>query len=92
MIVLRIDGIIVVAYSKMDRSAGTFKRPFGLHPLACWIDNTGELASLMVRAGNAGSNSAADLIAVLSEAIAQISKHHRRQLLVTCDAAAPATT
>jgi hypothetical protein len=85
MIVLRIDGIIVVAHSKDDRSAGTFKRTFGLHPLACWIDNTGELASLMPRAGNAGSNSAADRSRCCP--IAQIPKHHRRQLLVTCDAA-----
>jgi hypothetical protein len=87
MIVLRIDGTIVVSHSKKDRSAGTFKRTFGHHPLACWIDNTGELASLMLRAGNAGSNTATELIAVLAEAIAQVPQKYRRRLLVTCDAA-----
>jgi hypothetical protein len=55
--------------------------------LACWIDNTGELASLMLRAGNAGSNTATDLIALLAEAIAQVPKPYRRKLLVTCDSA-----
>ena len=66
-VVLRIDGTLVISHSKKDRAAGTFKKTFGHHPLACWIDNTGELASLMLRAGNAGSNTAADLIAVLAE-------------------------
>lgn len=87
VIVLRIDATLVVTHSKKDRSAGTFKKTYGMHPLACWVDNTGELASLMLRPGNAGSNTAADLIAVLAEAIAQIPKQHRIKLLVTCDAA-----
>jgi hypothetical protein len=86
-IVLRIDGTLVISHSKKDRAAGTFKRTFGHHPLACWIDNTGELASLMLRAGNAGSNTAADLIAVLAEAMAQVPKPYLRKLLVTCDSA-----
>ena len=42
-----------------------------MHPLACWVDNTGELASLLLRGGGAGSNTAADLITVLGEAITQ---------------------
>jgi len=58
-----------------------------MHPLACWVDNTGELASLLLRGGGAGSNTAADLIGVLAEAIAQVPKAHRRRLLVTSDAA-----
>lgn len=70
MVVLRIDGTIVPAHSKKDRAAPTFKKTFGHHPLGCWIDDTGELASLLLRAGNAGSNTADDLISVLHEAIA----------------------
>jgi hypothetical protein len=45
------------------------------------------LAALLLRAGNAGSNTAADLITVLHEAITQISKRQRRRLLITCDGA-----
>jgi hypothetical protein len=86
-VVLRIDGTLVPAHSKKDKAAGTYKRSYGMHPLACWVDNTGELASLLLRGGGAGSNTAADLIAVLGEAIAQIPKAHRRRLLVTSDAA-----
>ena len=87
MVVLRIDGSLVISHSKKDRSAGTFKGSFGHHPLGCWIDNTDELASLMLRTGNAGSNTAADLTAVLADAIGQVPKPHRARLLITSDAA-----
>jgi hypothetical protein len=87
MVVLRIDGSLVVAHSKKERAAPTFKKTYGHHPLGCWIDNSGELASLLLRAGNAGSNTAEDLIAVLHEAIAQVPKPSRRRLLITSDGA-----
>jgi hypothetical protein len=87
MVVLRIDGSLVVAHSKKERAAPTFKKTYGHHPLGCWIDNTGELAALLLRAGNAGSNTAADLTAVLHEAIAQVPKPYRRRLLITSDGA-----
>jgi Transposase DDE domain group 1 len=87
MVVLRIDGSLVVAHSKKERAAPTFKKTYGHHPLGCWIDNTEELASLLLRPGNAGSNTAEDLIAVLHEAIAQVSKPYRRRLLITSDGA-----
>jgi hypothetical protein len=87
MVVLRVDGLLVVAHSKKERAAPTFKKTYGHHPLGCWIDNTGELASPLLRAGNAGSNTAADLIAVLHEAIGQVPKPYRRRLLITSDGA-----
>jgi hypothetical protein len=87
MVVLRVDGSLVVAHSKKERAAPTFKKTYGHHPLGCWIDNTGELASPLLRAGNAGSNTAADLIAVLHEAIGQVPKPYRRRLLITSDGA-----
>jgi hypothetical protein len=86
-VVLRIDGSLVVAHSKKERAAPTFKKTYGHHPLGCWIDNTGEMAALLLRPGNAGSNTAADLITVLHEAIVQVPKPHRRRLLITSDGA-----
>jgi hypothetical protein len=68
-VVIRIERSLITAYSKKDRAAPTCKRGFGNHPLAGWVDNTGEQAALMLRAGTAGSNTAADLIAVLADAI-----------------------
>jgi hypothetical protein len=40
MIVLRVDGTIVVSHSNKDRAAGTFKRTYGHHPLAVWINRS----------------------------------------------------
>ena len=87
MVVLRIDGSLVVAHSKKERAAPTFKKTFGHHPIGCWIDNTGELASLLLRPGNAGSNTATDLIGVLGEAITQVPTSYRQRLLITSDGA-----
>jgi len=48
-IVLRVDATISIAHSGKENAAGTFKKTFGFHPLGCWIDNTRELAALMLR-------------------------------------------
>jgi hypothetical protein len=86
-IVLRVDGTISIAHSSKQQAAGTFKGSFGFHPLGCWIDNTRELAALMLRPGNAGANTAVDLIDVIKAAIAQVPASHRDDLLVTSDGA-----
>jgi hypothetical protein len=86
-IVLRVDGTISVAHSAKAQAAGTFKGTFGFHPLGCWIDNTRELAALMLRPGNAGANTAVDLIDVIKAAIAQVPPERRDDLLVTSDGA-----
>ena len=44
---------------------------FGYHPLLCFLDNTGEALSGLLRPGNAGANTAADHITVLDHALAQ---------------------
>jgi len=70
-----------------ENAAPTFKKTFGFHPLTAWCDNTGEALAIKLRPGNAGSNTAADHIEVLTEAIEQIPAEHRRRLLVTIDGA-----
>jgi hypothetical protein len=52
-----------------------------------WCDNTFESLALKLREGSAGSNTIADHIEVLDEAITQIPARHRRDLLITCDGA-----
>jgi hypothetical protein len=86
-IVLRVDGTLTIAHSSKQQAAGTFKGTFGFHSLGVWIDNTGELAVLMPRAGNAGADTAADLIDVLRQAIAQVPADHCYDLLITSDGA-----
>ncbi|WP_051071889.1 hypothetical protein [Amycolatopsis decaplanina] len=52
-----------------------------------WCDNTGESLALLLRKGSTGSNTVADHIEVLDEAIAQIPARYRRDLLITVDGA-----
>lgn len=87
VITLDIDATIVVAHSEKENAAATFKRTFGYHPLGVWCDNTEEFLAAKLRAGNAGSNTTADHIEVLTEAIAQVPGTHRRRLLIRSDSA-----
>lgn len=68
-IVIRLDASIVIAHSDKE-AATTFKKTFGHHPLTAWCDNTGELLAVLLRPGNAGSNTAADHLTVLKAATA----------------------
>ncbi|MGL5850973.1 MAG: IS1380 family transposase [Phycicoccus sp.] len=87
MVVLDVDATIVLAHSEKELAAPTFKKTFGFHPIGVWCDNTGEFLAGMLRTGCAGSNTAADHIGVLTEAMAQVPAAHRRRLLVRSDGA-----
>ena len=71
-----LDGLLVVAHSDKEGAAATFKRGWGHHPLWSFADHgpdgTGEPLSVMLRPGNAGSNTAADHIVVIREALRQL--------------------
>ena len=87
VVVLDIDATIVVAHSEKENAAATFKRTFGYHPIGVWCDNTEEFLAAKLRAGNAGSNTTADHIEVLTDAITQVPGSHRRKLLIRSDGA-----
>jgi len=87
LVVFDIDATIVVSHSEKENAAATFKRTFGYHPIGVWCDNTSEFLAGKLRAGNAGSNTAADHIEVLTEAIAQVPAAHRKRLLIRSDGA-----
>lgn len=86
-VVLDVDATIVVAHSEKENASPTFKRTFGFHPLGVWCDNTEEFLAAQLRTGRAGSNTAADHITVLTEAINQIPAAHRKDLLIRADGA-----
>ena len=92
LIVLDTDATIVISHSEKENAAPTFKRTFGFHPLGVWCDNTSEFLAAKLRAGNAGSNTAADHIEVLTDAIAQIPAAHRKKLLIRSDGAGASHT
>ena len=63
-----IDATITIAYSEKD-AAPTWRRAFGYHPFLAFLDRPDiagrEALPGLLRAGNAGSNSARDYISVL---------------------------
>jgi DDE family transposase len=83
---LRLDASVVACHSEKQGAEPNFKG-FGLHPLGCWCDNTTEPLAAVLRPGSAGSNTAADHLAVLAGAITALPPKYRRRLMVTCDGA-----
>jgi hypothetical protein len=95
-LVIDIDATLVTAHSEKEQAAPTFKRGFGHHPLCSFLDHgpqgSGEPLAVMLRAGNAGSNTAADHIAVATQALAQLPGHRPggrpgRKVLIRTDGA-----
>lgn len=88
-----LDGVLVIAHSDKQDAAPTWKKTYGHHPLMGFVDHgpggTGEPVASLLRAGNAGSNTAADHIEATRLALAQLPKEYRRgrQTLIRCDSA-----
>jgi hypothetical protein len=98
MIVIDPDATLVRAYSAKQGAKKTFKKTVGHHPLLAYLDygrgGTGEPAAALLRPGNAGSNTAADHVAVLEHALAHLPADQiraddqgRRPVLIRCDGA-----
>lgn len=88
-LVLDVDASIVLCHSEKESATRTWKKTFGYHPLFCFLDNTGEALSGMLREGRAGSNTTADHITVLDHALAQIPDcyRHGTPILLRSDSA-----
>jgi hypothetical protein len=88
-LVLDIDASIVVCHSDKENATSTWKKTFGYHPLFCFLDNTREALSGLLREGRAGSNTTADHITVLDQALNQIpdAYRHGTPVLVRSDCA-----
>ena len=86
-IVIDIDATLITAHSDKQGAAVTFKKGYGFHPLGAWCANTTESLAMLLREGNAGSNTVSDHIRVLADAIDQIPAKSRRKILVRVDGA-----
>ncbi|AJC54246.1 L4BD family NADP-dependent oxidoreductase [Streptomyces sp. 769] len=78
---------VTISASNKAGTAVTLKKTWGFDPLACWCANTQESLSMLLRPGNAGSNTVADRIAVLSDALRQIPGSSGAKILVRVDGA-----
>jgi hypothetical protein len=76
------DATITISHSEdKENAAKTWKKSFGHHPLLAFLDRPevsgGEALAGLLRPGNAGSNTAADHITVLDQALAALPAHAR---------------
>lgn len=76
------DATVTISHSEdKENAAKTWKRTFGFHPLLAFLDRPevsgGEALAGLLRAGNAGSNTAADHVTVLEQALAALPEHAR---------------
>ena len=78
LIPVDIDATIVLAHSEKQKASPTWKKTFGFHPLAAFADHGagagGEALAILLRAGSAGSNTAAEHIEVTRLALAQLPR------------------
>lgn len=81
------DATVLTCASRKQGAAGTYKGTWGFHPLAAWCANTFECLAMMLRPGNAGSNTACEHITVLGDALTQLPRGYRRRILIRIDGA-----
>jgi hypothetical protein len=88
-VVVDLDATIVIAHSEKELAAPTWKKTFGFHPMTAWADHgaggNGEPLAIVLRPGNAGSNTAADHIEAARLSLAQLPRHLRGRVLVRAD-------
>jgi hypothetical protein len=97
---LDVDATICIDHSdNKENAAATWKKTFGFHPLLVFLDRpdiaAGEALAGLLRKGNAGSNTTADHITVLDQALASLPPAYRPgpdnpdapQLLIRSDSA-----
>ena len=89
LVTVDIDATIVTSCSEKEQAMPTWKKTYGHHPLTVFADHgagrLGEPLAVMLRAGNAGSNTAADHIEATRLALAQLPRHLRRRVLIRTD-------
>jgi hypothetical protein len=89
LVTVDLDATIVIAHSEKQQACPTWKKTFGFHPMTAWADHgadgNGEPLALVLRPGNAGSNTAADHIETARLAVAQLPRGLRRKALIRAD-------
>ncbi|WP_426977316.1 IS1380 family transposase [Pseudarthrobacter sp. O4] len=92
-LIVDLDATLIASHSEKEDARPTWKKGFGFHPLAAFIDHgatgTGEPLAMLLRPGNAGSNTAADHISVVRDALKQLPAGYRsgRKVMIRTDSA-----
>lgn len=93
-LIIDLDATLVTAHSDKQQAAPTYKRGYGHHPLCAFVDHgaagAGEPAGILLRPGNAGSNTADDHVTVIKAALAQLpvgAGYRGKKILIRTDGA-----
>ena len=86
-LVIDLDGTLITAHSDKENAKPTWKMGYGFHPLGAWLANTRECLAMLLRPGNAGSNTFTDHKEVLTAALKQVPAAFRRRILIRLDGA-----
>lgn len=88
LITVDIDATVVTSCSEKAQATPTWKT-FGFHPLTVFADHgaegSGEPLAILLRPGNAGSNTASEHIEAAGLALAQLPRLLRRRVLIRAD-------
>lgn len=77
-VVLDIDAALVEVHATGKQGAAShFKGGYGFQPMFCFADHSGEALAGLLRPGNATANDAADQLAVIDAAVAQLPAPYR---------------
>jgi hypothetical protein len=91
LVTVDIDATIVTSCSDKEKAAATWKKTRGFHPLGVFADHgpegSGEPLAVLLRPGNAGSDTAADHIEATRLGLAQLPARLRRRALIRADSA-----
>ena len=91
LVTVDLDATIVIACSDKEQASPTWKKTYGFHPMTAFADHgaggNGEPLAIVLRAGSAGSNTAADHIETTRLALAQLPRRLRRRALIRTDSA-----
>src|SRR6201997_5810547 len=71
-----VDATLITSHSEKEKAAGNYKHGYGFHPLGAYADQTREALAMLLRPGNAGSNTAVDHVCVIDRSLAQIPAEH----------------
>ena len=88
-LIVDLDATIVISHSDKEQARPTWKKTYGFHPMTVFADHgpegSGEPLAIVLRPGNAGSNTAADHIEAARLALAQLPAAQRKNVLIRAD-------
>jgi hypothetical protein len=86
-VIVDLDEVLVIAHSDKQDAVATWKKTFGHHPLMEFVDHgrggSGEPVVGLLRPGNAGSNTAAQLVTTGRRRILRLAAHWPWTELIT---------